>query len=248
MTRYCLVLSLLQNHMAQASFQVQAFGQTFVLDVELNQWVSASRMLSSSLSSEKHWNNSVCVCVSEVWGMTNAHQIYLQRVLCCCWWTAVIIMADDLCWRIGKTWPQDRSWHLPPLSILSLSLSLLSLSLSLSLTHPPPCTHSTHSLSLHSLTHSLTHSLHYSLLSPYSRSPLHFTHSLTQCTHFTPFTHFTHSLNSPLTHYHVTHSLTLSLSALSLSLSLSLSLLLSLSLSLFPVCQDCLYYRLSKYW
>uniref|UniRef100_A0A8C1XHM1 ADAM metallopeptidase domain 22 n=1 Tax=Cyprinus carpio TaxID=7962 RepID=A0A8C1XHM1_CYPCA len=44
MTRYRLVLSVLQNHMTQASFQVQAFGQTFILDVELNH-------------SEKHWKN-----------------------------------------------------------------------------------------------------------------------------------------------------------------------------------------------
>uniref|UniRef100_A0A8C1HPB0 ADAM metallopeptidase domain 22 n=1 Tax=Cyprinus carpio carpio TaxID=630221 RepID=A0A8C1HPB0_CYPCA len=37
-----------QKHMAQASFQVQAFGQTFILNMELNH----------SLSSEKHWKNA----------------------------------------------------------------------------------------------------------------------------------------------------------------------------------------------
>jgi len=84
MTNSHLVLSLLQNHVAQASFQVEAFGKTFVLDVELNQWVSTSRVLSS----EMHWKNAVCVCYWSVWGMTNTHQIYLQRVLCCFWWTA----------------------------------------------------------------------------------------------------------------------------------------------------------------
>uniref|UniRef100_A0A8C1DRG5 ADAM metallopeptidase domain 22 n=1 Tax=Cyprinus carpio carpio TaxID=630221 RepID=A0A8C1DRG5_CYPCA len=52
-TRVRLSSDSKQNHMTQASFQVQAFGQTFILDVELNH-------------SEKHWKNAVCV--SEVCG------------------------------------------------------------------------------------------------------------------------------------------------------------------------------------
>uniref|UniRef100_A0A672RYU5 ADAM metallopeptidase domain 22 n=1 Tax=Sinocyclocheilus grahami TaxID=75366 RepID=A0A672RYU5_SINGR len=41
-----------QNHMAQASFQVQAFGQTFILDVELNHDLLSSNYIERHISEE----------------------------------------------------------------------------------------------------------------------------------------------------------------------------------------------------
>ncbi|KAK7146918.1 hypothetical protein R3I94_009682 [Phoxinus phoxinus] len=41
-----------QNHVAQASFQVEAFGQTFVLDVELNHDLLSSNYIERHISEE----------------------------------------------------------------------------------------------------------------------------------------------------------------------------------------------------
>lgn len=93
-------MSLLQNHAAQASFQVEAFGQTFVLDVELNQWVSTSRM---SCSCFKFGN------VLEKWSVcvTKICEVWLMSIRCIC--KGFYVAADGLhdhngCWFMLKEW------------------------------------------------------------------------------------------------------------------------------------------------
>uniref|UniRef100_A0A671MBJ2 Disintegrin and metalloproteinase domain-containing protein 22-like n=1 Tax=Sinocyclocheilus anshuiensis TaxID=1608454 RepID=A0A671MBJ2_9TELE len=51
-TRLRLSSDSKQNHMAQASFQVQAFGQTFILDVELNHDLLSSNYIERHISEE----------------------------------------------------------------------------------------------------------------------------------------------------------------------------------------------------
>uniref|UniRef100_A0A8C1J5T1 ADAM metallopeptidase domain 22 n=1 Tax=Cyprinus carpio TaxID=7962 RepID=A0A8C1J5T1_CYPCA len=47
-----ILFCLLQKHMAQASFQVQAFGQTFILDMELNHDLLSSNYIERHISKE----------------------------------------------------------------------------------------------------------------------------------------------------------------------------------------------------